>query len=215
MLLDQMQTINNLAQQVKFLSDQSIIEQEVLLYSQAWVGEYKYSAKANDFNGWLICDGRSLDKELYSSLYAIIGDEFGSSYNIFNLPDFRGRVAGVIGTGANLTTRSLGDIVGSETHTLTSNEIPPHTHNGTTDPTTATLNNATNIVRANGSGDNIDVAGSGGISSGNDVSNITENSHTHTLTTSSVGGGQPHNNMQPTLFAGNMFIFSGIVVAAQ
>jgi microcystin-dependent protein len=38
-----------------------------------------------------------------------------------------------------------------------------------------------------------------------------DGNHTHMFTTNSVGGGLAHNNMQPTLFGGNMMIFSGLV----
>ena len=35
--------------------------------------------------------------------------------------------------------------------------------------------------------------------------------HTHTITTGSAGGGVAHNTMQPTLFAGNVFILARFV----
>lgn len=34
-------------------------------------------------------------------------------------------------------------------------------------------------------------------------------SHTHSFTTDLIGGGNAHNNMQPTLFAGYMMIYTG------
>jgi len=33
-------------------------------------------------------------------------------------------------------------------------------------------------------------------------------SHTHTFTTDNTGGSLPHNNIQPTLFEGNVFILA-------
>lgn len=39
-----------------------------------------------------------------------------------------GRALGVSGAGATLTSRSLGQTVGAETHTLTTTEMPAHTH---------------------------------------------------------------------------------------
>ena len=35
--------------------------------------------------------------------------------------------------------------------------------------------------------------------------------HAHTFTTGSTGGGLAHNTMQPTLFAGNVFIMAKFV----
>ena len=40
--------------------------------------------------GWFICDGKSLDKNLYKDLYNIILYKFGGVGNNFNLPDLRG-----------------------------------------------------------------------------------------------------------------------------
>jgi len=38
---------------------------------------------------------------------------------------------------------------------------------------------------------------------------VSDPHHNHTFTTALTGGDQPHNNIQPTIFMGNMFIFSG------
>ena len=56
------------------------------------IGEYKWSCKNEDFNGWLLCDGRSLPRETYQDLFNLIGTSFGSiDADSFNLPDYRGR----------------------------------------------------------------------------------------------------------------------------
>jgi microcystin-dependent protein len=44
--------------------------------------------------------------------------------------------------------------------------------------------------------------------SGNHIHGITDPGHFHSIKTQ--GGGQAHNNMQPTLFIGNTFIYTGI-----
>lgn len=43
-------------------------------------------------NGWLLCDGREISRSQYSTLYAVIADNWGRGNNstTFNLPDFRG-----------------------------------------------------------------------------------------------------------------------------
>jgi microcystin-dependent protein len=149
--------------------------------------------------GWLFCDGSTVARAVYEALYNVIGTTYGGNSTNFNLPDMRGRVAIGVGAGAGLTNRILGVPGGSETHTLTTSELPAHTHTGTTDATTVSLNDATSVVRAPGGGDNIDISGGGGISGGNAVSNITADSHTHTFTTNSTGGGNAHTIMQPYL----------------
>jgi microcystin-dependent protein len=97
------------------------------------VGDFKMSSRSDDFNGWLLCDGRDLQRSAYQELYGVIGTTFGSSSSdTFRLPDFRGRVLGQAGNGVGLTNRPLGTAVGSEIHTLTAQEMPAHTHSGTT-----------------------------------------------------------------------------------
>ena len=42
--------------------------------------------------GWLLCNGASVSRSTYASLYAVIGNASGSAdANSFNVPDFRGR----------------------------------------------------------------------------------------------------------------------------
>lgn len=85
--------------------------------------------------GWLLCDGSAVSRTTYASLFAAIGINFGGGDGIatFNLPDLRGRTILGAGHGAGLTARTLAQTLGEETHTLTANEMPAHTH-GISDP---------------------------------------------------------------------------------
>ena len=82
--------------------------------------------------GWLICDGSEVGRMEYAELYAAIQDTWGAGDGVdtFNLPDFRGRVLMGSGTGAGLTARTLGQTLGTETHTLTAAQsgLPAHHH---------------------------------------------------------------------------------------
>lgn len=166
------------------------------------MGDIKYSCQASDHGGWLLCDGRSLSRTQYSKLFQAIGTAFGSSSGTtFNLPDARGRVLGAIGSGVGLTPRSLGDTVGAETHTLTTSEMPSHSH-GVTDPghVHSYYNNVNDqgvntLTTQDSAADNADL----GQTTGSSTTGITINN---------TGGGQAHNNMQPTEFIGNVFIFA-------
>ncbi len=66
------------------------------------VGDYKWSVKDSDFQGWLLCDGRFLDKREYVRLFNKIGYKFGldlSNNNLFRIPDLRGKTAAGINDG--------------------------------------------------------------------------------------------------------------------
>lgn len=195
--------------------------QVLLKHINLHVGEYKWSARDQDFYGWMKCDGRSLDRTVYKNLFTVIGDTFGAvDENHFNLPDLRGRVFGGIGQGDALTNRPLGNSVGTETHTLTSAEMPSHTHTGTTDldgshtHTTNADGGTVGLAKIDGEGTAGTIDTTAGEINNKDVVALTiapSGAHTHTFTTNPTGGGSAHNNMQPTLFAGNVFIFTGIM----
>ena len=202
------------------------------------VGDTKTTTVGEDHLGWLLCDGRLLDPTDFQDLYKVIGYQFGRAGPLFRLPDPAGRVLGMIGSpnaaNPSLTTRYMGGLSGEEMHTLVIAEIPSHNHgtnasdtvpgnnltgisgehiHGITDPThTHTYNTAsdtnTGYVAAT-EDDNVfkDVSTS---NTGSSSTGITINSvanHQHSIKTQ--GGDDAHNNIQPTLWIGNVFIYSG------
>jgi microcystin-dependent protein len=77
--------------------------------------------------GWLICDGSSVSKSVYAALYSVITDTYGESGLNFNLPNLKGRIP-VGRDSAQTEFDALGETGGAKTHTLTSTEMPSHTH---------------------------------------------------------------------------------------
>lgn len=183
------------------------------------VGDTKTSYVALDHLGWLICDGRSLPIADYGILFSVIGYTFGGSGSNFNLPAAAGRVIGISGTGAGLTVRSSGDTTGTETHQLTVPEMPIHNHTGTTDVSgthTHTSNSSSTLglmsVTGNNTANSVDNStGEADLYVAPTALTINSNgAHAHTFTTGNTGSSLAHNNMQPTIFMGNLFIYSGI-----
>ncbi|MDP6769503.1 MAG: tail fiber protein [Anaerolineales bacterium] len=132
-------------------------------------------------SGWLLCDGASISRSTYSTLYAAIGTTYGSaSESTFNVPDIEGRViAGKESSDTRLTSGgsginggTLGSTGGTETHTLLTAEMPAHTHTQDDDAFTGTS--------ASGSG------GGWHTSVGSQA-------------TGATGGDGAHQNTQPTI----------------
>lgn len=95
-----------------------------------------YGTTAPD--GWLICNGQAVSRTTYAELFSVISTRSGAGdgRNTFNLPDLRGQV--LYGWGHPQRTPSLGVSVGEFEHTITQNEMPPHTHEiGERDDTTS------------------------------------------------------------------------------
>jgi microcystin-dependent protein len=171
-------------------------------------GDTKLSLAGVDHSGWLICDGRTLKICEFYYLFQVIGTTYGApSSNTFKLPNPAGTVVGIIGSGVGsnglpLSVRAAGQLVGEETHILTVSEMPTHNH-GVTDPGhNHTYINQPNSVAPAVSLTTTDVA---------DNVNVTQTTSTSTtgISINNAGGSVAHNNMQPTLFVGNMFIYSG------
>jgi microcystin-dependent protein len=199
-------------------------------HQKATVGDTKMSVVGLDHLGWMLCDGRTLNVKDFYFLFSIIQYSFGGSGAQFKLPNPAGRIAGVIGGVVTVSTsvHAMGEVLGEETHTLTIAEMPTHNHTGTTDSTTVGINDPghTHTGQTNENVDTPETEGVTNIGANSQVSGagqrkltfttassgtgITTQPHTHTFTTNNTGGSNAHNNMQPTLFMGNMFIYSGL-----
>mgnify|MGYP000350743285 CR=1 FL=1 len=94
--------------------------------------------------GFLIENGASISRTQYPDLFAAIGYSYGGSGDNFNLPDSRGRAS----VNLNLSDPEfdvIGERTGSKTETITSTQMPSHTHvqnahNHTQDAHTHTVN---------------------------------------------------------------------------
>lgn len=113
--------------------------------------------------GYLICMGQLVDKAKYPELWELCGDTFGPSTTTqFYLPDLRGQTIAGYKQGDS-TFGTLGALIGGLTHvhttgnhTLTTTEMPKHSHTrGTMNITgsyTVTSDSGSAGLDANGSG---------------------------------------------------------------
>jgi len=78
---------------------------------------------------WAYCNGQILSIAQNQALFSLLGTTFGGNgQTTFALPDMRSRVAVGTGTGPGLSTYTLGDKIGTESNTLSANNLPQHTH---------------------------------------------------------------------------------------
>ncbi len=94
---------------------------------------------ANLPEGWLYCDGASVDQTTYGVLYAAIGSSWGSSGGNFNLPDLRGRfLRGVDGTAnrdqdvGSRTPSATNGNAGNNVGSIQSDGFKSHDHSANT-----------------------------------------------------------------------------------
>lgn len=79
--------------------------------------------------GWAFCDGQLLAISSNTALFSLIGTTFGGDgRTTFGLPDLRGRIAKHVGRGPGLNNVSWGQRGGLENVTLTTLNMPSHTH---------------------------------------------------------------------------------------
>ena len=146
---------------------------------QMWAGK---AAPA----GWLLCQGQAVSRTTYAALYAVCGTAYGTGdgSSTFNLPDLRARMPiGLSGSGA---FNALGKAGGEENHTLTTEEMPNHSH---------PLNNRiyTDMPAKSGNQQKYILQGN----SGDRWLSTNLHDGTGVPNTDSTGGGGAHNNMPP------------------
>lgn len=96
---------------------------------EGFIGEIRAFAGTYAPEGWHFCNGAILPINGYDALYSLIGNTYGGSEGVnFALPDLRGRLPIGQGTGYGLTPRTVGQKGGTEAVTLTTSNLPNHTH---------------------------------------------------------------------------------------
>jgi microcystin-dependent protein len=97
--------------------------------SDAFLGEIRMFAGNFAPRGWALCDGQLLSIAQNTALFSLLGTTYGGNgQTTFALPDLRGRAPLHAGQGPGLSNRNLGQEGGTESTTLTVNQLPAHAH---------------------------------------------------------------------------------------
>jgi microcystin-dependent protein len=152
--------------------------------AQPYVGEIRMFAGNFAPAGWMFCEGQLLPISEYETLFNLIGTTYGGDgQSTFALPDLRGRIPLHVGNGV-----TLAETGGAETVTLTTQQIPAHSHALLATLNQGAQNPPAQQVLAQSPTQNA-------LPYGTDVPPATLNPGS----ISPVGGSQPHNNFEPYL----------------
>jgi microcystin-dependent protein len=150
--------------------------------AQPYIGEIRIFAGSFAPAGWMLCDGQLLPISENDALFVVLGTRYGGDgEETFALPNLQSRVPLHQGNGF-----LVGDTGGVESVTLTTNQIPAHSH---------PMLGSTDIANSPNPQDNV-VARSGQV---NMFLNSAPTVPMSAQSVTPVGGSQPHTNLQPYL----------------
>lgn len=145
--------------------------------------------------GWAMCNGQLLPISSNSALFSILGTTYGGDgVSTFGLPDLRGRAPVHAGQGPGLSNYALGEKTGTEAVTLTTAQIPSHTH----------------AVQGNDEPPNAQSPRNGLLGGADIYNNRPAESAMDASAVTSTGGGQAHSNIQPVLAVNYIIALEGL-----
>jgi microcystin-dependent protein len=163
----------------------------------AYIGEIRMFAGNFPPNGWRFCDGSLIPISENEALFTLIGTTYGGDgEETFALPNLQSRVPIHMGTSAG-TTFQIGEMAGVESVTLTTQQIPAHTHPFMASGATALNANPTGKVVGNQTLAQMY------------VEDVTSTNLAATAI-GPAGGSQPHENCQPFLCVNYIISLFGI-----
>lgn len=165
--------------------------------AQPYIGEIRIFAGNFAPAGWMFCDGQVLPISENETLFQLIGTTYGGDgQSTFALPNLQSRVPVHMGTNAGLTY-VLAEAAGVEQVTLSTQQIPAHSHPLTGDKGNGAQANPSNNVLATSTV----------------VKPYAVESADTAMAASSIppqGGSQPHENCQPFLCVNFIISLFGI-----
>ena len=159
--------------------------------SQPYVGEIRMFGGNFAPAGWMLCEGQLLPISEYTTLFQLVGTTYGGDgQSTFGLPDLRGRLPIHMGSGFVLAENG-----GAENVTLTTDQLPAHTH----------------AVSATANANTAPLPAGNYLAAGPDIYDQNKpGTNVMAAAISPVGGSQPHSNFQPYLCVNFILSLFGI-----
>jgi microcystin-dependent protein len=171
--------------------------------SDPYISEIRMMAFSYAPRGWATCNGQLLGTTQNTALFSLLGVTYGGNgVNSFALPNLQGRVPMHMGNGF-----SLGQVSGEEAHTLTTAEMPQHTHQMMASTTAGSVPVGVPTT-ALGEGQTGGTGGGQAVNLYAPAGGATVAFNGGAL--SKTGGNQPHENRQPYLTLNFCIALSGI-----
>jgi len=162
-----------------------------------FIGEIKMVGFNFAPRGYAQCNGQILSISQNTALFSLLGTTYGGNgQTTFALPDLRSRVPLHVGQGPGLSSYALGQVSGTETVTLIAQQLAPHSHTVNASATATSKSPANNVPTVTGAGSSYAATPDG--------------TTMNPAMTTGGGGGQPHNNLQPSLCINFVIALEGI-----
>jgi microcystin-dependent protein len=148
--------------------------------------------------GWAFCNGQLLSIQQNAALFSLLGTIYGGNgTSTFALPNLQSRVPIHFGQGPGLSPYVMGQVAGTETITLTSQQMPQHNH-------------TVNVVGSGGNSDSPKTSVPAKTSSPSYSTSAPDGSTMNPNMISFAGNSQPFPIMQPYLTVNFCIAMQGI-----
>jgi len=173
---------------------------------EEYLGAVKIFAGNYAIQNYAMCQGQTMSIAQNTALFSLLGTTYGGNgIATFMLPNLQSALPLGWGNGQGLTPRVIGETGGVDNVTLLSNAVPSHAHvfNASSNPTTTNSAGPTVLL--------------GTLQPNDDAFYLPPSSTVtpdlvslSTAAVSSVGGSQPHNNIQPSMGINYIICLAGI-----